>query len=262
MRSCPIYPILSSPFPDEIDQEWSDIAIHGESANTWASEQDPPEQVESFRTPYYNLIEGNNLEYLCVDATHQHNGTHNTFINNRVTEQIHVMGYDGFTDGLPHAVIYSSIFITGISTLCGSTFPVLQFNLSEGWDEAFFGWELGFDLGLYMSYQLFDILSLFCCKDCLSFRIADLSTQLNHNSSNHTHKFQNQPKQIFINNYARECNWWKSVIQDYPVRMHSEIASSKNNRRKHYATWWGGTQKKTIHRNAAFDDLQTCYITG
>lgn len=48
--------------------DWSDIAIHGEATNTWNREHNKP--IEPGRTPTYNLIEGNNLEYLCVDATH------------------------------------------------------------------------------------------------------------------------------------------------------------------------------------------------
>ena len=91
---------IQVPTIGERSTHWSDITIHGESYNTWQSEEDPSVDIDILRTPYYNLIEGNNLEYLCVDATHQHNGSHNTFLRNRVTEQIHVQGYDGFPDAL------------------------------------------------------------------------------------------------------------------------------------------------------------------
>lgn len=81
-----------------LETEWSDIAIHGEATNTYHYEHNAPTVPE--KTPTYNLIEGNNLEYLCVDATHMENGALNTFLRNRVTKQIHVQGYDGFPDAL------------------------------------------------------------------------------------------------------------------------------------------------------------------
>jgi predicted outer membrane repeat protein len=252
----PPIPNFIIPFPDENDQKWSDIAIHGESYNTWLSENNPSAFIDSLKTPYYNLIEGNNLEYLCVDATHQHNGTHNAFVNNRVTEQIHVMGYDGFPDLLTGFLVVESITIPSLVAILGGIAG------SPGWGPGVAaGAMTGWDLGLWVAYSYSEIFLKFCCKDCAALRMADQYTYAIPWIDD-TFRFKNQPKQIFINNYAKECNWWKSVIQDYPVRMHSEIASSKNNTRKHYATWWGGTKKKTIHRNAAFDDLQTCYITG
>jgi len=49
------------------------------------------------------------------------------------------------------------------------------------------------------------------CIDCLALRLADGEA------------FKNQPKQLFVNNYARERHWWRSQFQDYPLRMHSAI---------------------------------------
>jgi len=248
-----IIPNFIIPFPDEIEQKWSDIAIHGASFNTWQSEDNPSVPIDPLKTPYYNLIEGNNLEYLCVDATHQKNGTHNTFINNRVTEQIHVMGYDGFPDWLTGYLVFENIALPSILAILGGVA-----GGQVGFDPIM-GAMTGWDLGLWVAYYYSEIFLKFCCKDCAALRMADQFSYVNP-FGHDTFRFQNQPKQIFINNYARECNWWRSQILDYPVRMHSEINSSQKNTRKHYATWWGGTQKKTTDKAPALNDLQSCYM--
>ncbi len=214
------------PFPDEIEQKWSDIAVHGESHNTWQSEDNPSVPIDSLRTPYYNLIEGNELEYLCVDATHQHNGSHNTFLRNRVTNQIHVMGYDGFPAGFTETIIACDAVIEAVCFLFGSQF----------------GWDVGF----YIAYGLTNVALQFVCKDCASFRMADQFTYLNPGTDNDTHKFQNQPRQLFVNNYAREYNWWRNQILDFPVRMHSETDQFQINTYKRYLNFFGKKKGKVL----------------
>ncbi|MDD3103659.1 MAG: hypothetical protein PHY24_05515 [Candidatus Cloacimonetes bacterium] len=187
--------------------KWSDIAIHGESTNTYFHNFPSPEyEYDPNRKPYYNLIEGNNLDYLCVDATHRYNGTHNSFLRNRVTQQIHVQGSGGTNQALLGCAI---------DVLVVATFPP---PLAAAW--------------ILSTINMFSRV----CAHCIAFQANDLRPNVDN--------FRDQPRQLFINNYARECNWWKSQVLDYPIRMHSEISQFQANTRKHYATWWGGDPKE------------------
>ncbi|MCB5253096.1 MAG: hypothetical protein LHW51_09000 [Candidatus Cloacimonetes bacterium] len=202
--------------------KWSDIAIHGESTNTYFHNFPSPEyEYDPNRKPYYNLIEGNNLDYLCVDATHRYNGTHNSFLRNRVTQQIHVQGSGGTNQALLGCAI---------DVLVVATFPP---PLAAAW--------------ILSTINMFSRV----CAHCIAFQANDLRPNVDN--------FRDQPRQLFINNYARECNWWKSQVLDYPIRMHSEISQFQANTRKHYATWWGGTQKRTLRPDSDFDDINSCY---
>ncbi len=235
------------PYIGEISTHWSDITIHGESYNTWQSEEDPTVPIDSLKTPYYNLIEGNNLEYLCVDATHQHNGSHNTFLRNRVIEQIHVQGYDGFPDALTTTIV-GSLVLHPLAALYLTVDYYIDGSVGD-----MYGW-IGL-MGL-VDYLVTSYVSLqFCCSDCAIMRIADQLTYLMPGSENDTHRFKNQPRQLFVNNYAREYNWWKCQILDYPIRMHSEIDQYQANTYKRYVNFWGRKKGKNCHGNdTAYSD--------
>jgi hypothetical protein len=247
------------PFPDEIEQQWSDIAIHGEATNTYYYEQGQHANIDSLRPPTYNLIEGNNLEYLCVDATHMYNGGLNTFLRNRVINQIHVMGYDGFPAGFTESLIACNVITEAVSTLIGIIAGAGTGGYigggAGGIAGAVVGGALGWDIGFYISYSLSHVALQFVCKDCASFRMADQFTFLIPGTDNDTHKFQNQPRQLFVNNYARDYHWWRNQILDFPVRMHSEIGQYQANTYQRYYNWWGTKKGKTINGNAtAYSD--------
>lgn len=233
------------PYIGEISTHWSDITIHGESYNTWQSEENPSIDIDSLRTPYYNLIEGNNLDYLCVDATHQHNGSNNTFLRNRVIEQIHVQGYDGFPDALTTAIAGSLV----LHPLAVAYLAVDYYV--DGPIGSVYG-RIGL-VGL-VDYLVSSYTSLqFCCRDCAIMRIVDQVTYLIPGTSDDTFKFQNQPRQLFVNNHARDYHWWRNQILDYPVRMHSEIDQFQVNTYKRYYNWWGTRKGKTINEYTPYE---------
>ncbi|MFA5667156.1 MAG: choice-of-anchor Q domain-containing protein [Candidatus Cloacimonadaceae bacterium] len=195
-----------------------DIAIHGEAENHWFHENpDTLYTDDPSKRPMNNLIEGNCLRNLEVDGTHEYNGSHNTFLRNRVKGQIHVHGRDGYTDS----------FLT--------------------WAQAWFvGWSL-WDFPYVLSLFPVHYLVSKTCVDC---------TALKFDKGDY---FKNQPRQLFVNNYARERHWWRSQIQDYPVRLHSQTSQFQANTLKDYATWWGGVKKVTTDRDSDFDGATSFY---
>jgi hypothetical protein len=163
------------PYIGEISTHWSDITIHGEATNTYFHNHPSEDYTyNADRKPYYNLVEGNDLEYLCVDATHMYNGTNNTFLRNRVTEQMHVQGSYGFTS------TFLGLALDSIMLLCADPLTATAWIL--------------FTLPGFFKHT---------CVDCLALRANDAF-------ADSTDNFRNQPRQLFVNNYARECNWWKS----------------------------------------------------
>ncbi|MDD2388080.1 MAG: hypothetical protein PHP52_14995, partial [Bacteroidales bacterium] len=211
------------PLIGDVSVNWSDIAIHGEAENTWRYENGHYSSIDSLRTPTYNLIEGNDLEYLCVDATHRYNGEKNTFLRNRVTEQIHVQGYDGFPDALPATLLA----INAAQVLSGAILATITIG-----PEALVH---GGVAGYYIAYYFNNLVFNFCCEDCAALRFKDIYTSsVALFGVDPTYKFVNQKRQIFVNNFAREYNWWKCQILDYPMRMHSPVGQFKVNTYKRY----------------------------
>jgi hypothetical protein len=103
-----------------------------------------------------------------------YNGTNNTFLRNRVTEQMHVQGSYGFTS------TFLGLALDSIMLLCADPLTATAWIL--------------FTLPGFFKHT---------CVDCLALRANDAF-------ADSTDNFRNQPRQLFVNNYARECNWWKS----------------------------------------------------
>jgi hypothetical protein len=199
------------PVLGEITTHWSDIAIHGEATNTYYHNRPSNDYVyNDNRKPYYNLVEGNDLEYLCVDATHLYNGTNNTFLRNRVTEQIHVQGSDGF------ASPFVGLGIDAVVLICADPVSAMAWVL----------------LTIPTFYK-------YTCVHCLALKINDII-------DSDLDNFRNQPRQLFVNNYAREYNWWRCQILDYPVRMHSEVDQFQINTYKRYVNFFGKKKGKVL----------------